>query len=269
MMHLSERAARALIVFVLALLAGVPVLAQIGGGVGVSSPVGSGANTYSGEQTVDDGSSSTAYGSRTIVATNNTGHVTWDFSPEPADGTSNGLTRFGRTTNTTGIHGVYVLRGDDSTGSIFQIYYDNTANQTTFNVAGVDMLPETGSFEIAWPTACTTTPTQTVNYDRIGKLVHMWTDDEISCTRDVATGWLSSTVFPSSLIPSGATVNGTAPAIMADSGGLDEAACYQIFTNGSMSFRGIDAAADFNCLGSSASSGTGNLGRWSITYSLP
>lgn len=73
---------------------------------------------------------------------------------------------------------------------------------------GIDLTVETGTFEIEWETACTTTPSQTWDYIKNGNMVTILMVDAVSCTSD-STGFTSTDAdIPTSIRPAQTAIVG-------------------------------------------------------------
>jgi hypothetical protein len=142
-------------------------------------------------------------------------------------------------------------------GSLDGIYFE-----------GVDMTPVTGSFTINWVTGCATTPTQVVEYRRMGNIVQLWTDDEITCTADIATFSSMAGDLPASIRPTVTFAQASHSMLTSDTSTLTGNLCVRVQTNGAIDVRKVVNATDFNCNGSFPASGSRSLSRWSLSYGI-
>ena len=194
----TERTLLGGLLFIYAALLGLPIFAQIGSGVGVSSPIGPGANTFIGTQTIDDGDNTLALTSRTITSTHDiAGGHSFDLDAPVSDGTSNSLVRIGRNTSTTGVHSVVFFRGNGANNQFFNATYDNTAGTTALTVGGVDMSPSGGSTTSLAVAGCSTTQTFELSYLRIGDWVTVdgSVDNNGDCTSNANTYAITTSSF--------------------------------------------------------------------------
>lgn len=130
--------------------------------------------------------------------------------------------------------GVFSIQTELDSGSASQTLMTSDRTGGTidsFDILSIDMVPETGTFEVTWETACTTTPTQTWNYARIGNVVTIRMVDNVSCTSD-STGFASTDAdWPASLRPAG-TITITGFRVF-DNGVADaDQGCFQITAAG-------------------------------------
>lgn len=133
-----------------------------------------------------------------------------------------------------------------TSGQVLTSAGDNTL-PTWQTLSGVTQ--ETGTFEVTWPTACSTTPSQTWNYTLTGNVVTLLMVDEVNCTSD-STDFLSTAGdVPANLRP---TVQQTFWLASMDSGSATSG-CLRISTAGTMSVANRAADPMTLCVNSSGS----------------
>lgn len=130
-----------------------------------------------------------------------------------------------------------------------------------------------GSFEVEFSDACTTTPSMTWDWVRVGKILTITWQDSVSCTSD-STGFGNSTAqIPAGLRPVAAM---TFPLLQVMNNSVTEVGCVRITTGGAVSVIREDAS-NFNCTASQAWTASGGKG-WTtttgnvlrtITYAIP
>lgn len=119
---------------------------------------------------------------------------------------------------------------------------DLTVNGTCTG-CGSSIDADSGSFEVTWPTACTTTPSQTWNYARVGKIVSLYVLDSVSCTSDSASFISAVGDLPASLRPVAATR--FTPFAVVDNGTASNA-CVSIGSDGTIALIRLDSG-NFTC----------------------
>lgn len=110
----------------------------------------------------------------------------------------------------TGVEGTGATGGGGGASTSAEVIslWTGTCDSTTYlradgacTAASGGVTQTTGTFEITWPTACTTTPSQTWLYTKTGNVVTLRMVDSVSCTSDStsfnsAVGDLPSTLRP-------------------------------------------------------------------------
>ena len=107
----------------------------------------------------------------------------------------------------TGVEGPGATGGTSNSSEVISLW-TGTCNSGTFLRAdgacaapGGGVAQTTGTFQLTWPTACTTTPSQTWLYTKTGNMVTLRMVDAVSCTSDstsfsTAIGELPTTLRP-------------------------------------------------------------------------
>lgn len=85
--------------------------------------------------------------------------------------------------------------------SAIEITRSGVNSISAFQIGGVDAFPETGTFESDWTNACTTTPTATIDYYKIGDIVTVIFEDAISCTSDSVDFNTGASELPTEITP--------------------------------------------------------------------
>lgn len=188
-----------LAVAILSAYMGLPLFAQVGGGGVRPAP-----NTHTGNVTV----SGTLDVTGAVTANANfevssaTPYV--DISDTNATADENVWRFFGGSGQLLG----QALTDDKSAGNQW-LTVDRTGTTvdavalaaTDVTVNGASIAAESGTFEAQYDDACTTTPSQTVNYMRIGNLVTLRFVDNITCTSDATAFATTGTPVPSAIRP--------------------------------------------------------------------
>ncbi len=127
----------------------------------------------------------------------------------------------------------------------------------------VDMTPLSGSFTASYTNACSTTPTQTVRYYKIGNMVTLSASPAFTCTGDTTTFDTDSTDVPAALRPVAGVVHSAG--FGANNNGASVTAMVEI--NGGEIVINRCGAVTGTCDGG-AWTGSGNRGldSWTLSY---
>jgi hypothetical protein len=124
----------------------------------------------------------------------------------------------------------------------------------------IDLTPETGTFDVGWETACTTTPSDTWHYARVGNIVTLKADaSNFTCTSD-STLFSAGADIPANLRP---TISGANAVVFAQDNGVEIPALLTIGTTG-----GVSVLTTAFGVSSWSNVGTKGLGYVSISYPL-
>ncbi len=139
--------------------------------------------------------------------------------------------------------------------------------------SSVDMTPESGTFVVTFENACTTSPTVTFAYYRIGRIVGITptTNSGFTCTGDSTSMATSGTPVPASLRPAHHAFSPIMDGAWTDNG-TDAGVEYKVLTTGGFSIAKCGAAAN-NCNEAGwTASGTRNFlagtNQFTFTYTL-
>lgn len=162
-----------------------------------------------------------------------------------------------------------ILTVNRTNAAIDDIDIGNSTDNPTVTVNG-SSLPATssGTFEITWETACTTTPSQTWDYEQVGNIVTIYMVDNFSCTSDI-TGFASTGAdIPLAIRPAQTQIVGGIQAI--DNSSVDTA-CLIIPITGTPSLRrqgGSNEICNTTTWTGSGTKGLDNTGNNVFTYML-
>ena len=109
---------------------------------------------------------------------------------------------------------------------------------TAIDSNGVDMTPASGTFTLDWPDVCTTTPSGSWSYAKMGNIVTLTPDPNASsygftCTSDTTT-FVSDTDIPAAIRPTSGTYIPLAPTFV-ENNGVPENGCISVNVGGSLS----------------------------------
>lgn len=141
--------------------------------------------------------------------------------------------------------------------------------------SSIDLTPETGSFTLTFDDACTTSPTASVNFSRVGRNV-VWRIGDVSttCTSDSTAFRTSGAEVPASIRP------GTTTLLASDTSGQNNsvrtAMCVQVTTAGNVELtrktgvdQGCSGFASWTAAGTKEGNIAGNSsGQRSLSYTL-
>lgn len=135
----------------------------------------------------------------------------------------------------------------------------------------VDMTPTFGTFEAVWTNACTTSPSQTWIYYKIGKMVTLQAIDNVSCTGDSTAFDTAGTDLPSALRPTGTLLGRTFKGARGLDNGTGVSMCLIIGTSGSFTLvpeTGGACGGNFTASGTRFFDASGGTGQTSWSYVL-
>ncbi len=128
-----------------------------------------------------------------------------------------------------------------------------------------DMTPSSGTFTASYTNACTTTPTQSIRWYKVGNLVTMTAAAAISCTGDTTTFDTDATDIPAAIRPS--TSNVYSAGFGANNNGASATA--QIELQGGEIVVNRCGAVTGTCDGGAwTGAGTRGLDAWTLSYIL-
>lgn len=161
-----------------------------------------------------------------------------------------------------------VLGSTRSGTAVATVTLGNATDNPTFSVNGVTLTPLSGSFVASFDAACTTTPTATYAYQKLGNVVtiEVTATSGFNCTADVSNFDTTGTPVPAALRPATATVFGPQRTGAFDNG---TAVCSQlsITTAGNIAIRSLNCASgNLNTWTAAGARGFGNND--SFTYMI-
>lgn len=175
------------------------------------------------------------------------------------------------TPNSGTANGLRIHAGTSVSDNAFVV--TNAADSTNFLVIAGDGTPSgtlfaSGSFTATLATGCTTTPTFTVNYYKVGAMVTLWTAVGtgaafVSCTGN-ATSRVTDASLPVLIRP--ATDKPTVPIDVTDNS-VAALACAKVTSTGTLSWTKSLSGSIDGCTGSNwTNSGSTTIGSFSVTY---
>lgn len=139
-----------------------------------------------------------------------------------------------------------------------------TATAMQFNAVPV-ATNSVGAFTATVATGCTTTPTASVGYEKVGNIVTLHWNAVTTCTSNTTT-LLTDASIPAALRPGGSHAAAGLP--VAEDNGAGTTACVKILTTGVMQFGKATAFGACSGGGGWTAAGTKGLDEFSVTYNV-
>jgi hypothetical protein len=152
---------------------------------------------------------------------------------------------------------VFTRTGNAVTG----VNVGNNTDNPTFTVNGVALTPSVGTGTLTLSTGCTSSPTATFNYSKIGNVVTLRMMTSLSCTSNSTIKSMAAATLPAAIRP---TTNACVGVVGASNNATGGFASVRV-TNGG----GLDIGWQNDCAGASwTSSGVTTINQFNVTYTL-
>lgn len=130
--------------------------------------------------------------------------------------------------------------------------------------ANIDMTPSSGTFTASYLDACSTTPTQSVRWYKIGDVVTLTADAAFTCTSDTTLFECDSGCLPAAIRPTTSAVRSSV--VGAQNNTTSATAILTIRTDGEISVERCGAVTGTCVGGAWTNSGTKGVDPWTVTY---
>lgn len=140
--------------------------------------------------------------------------------------------------------------GSDGVGTAGHVLTSNGSGTPPTWEPASGLTQTTGQFTLSWEVACTTTPTQVVNYVKTGQQVTWDVTQDVSCTSDSTEFRTSAADVPASIRPSREMYF---PVTHNTDNGTVVSGCFKIHSNGTVALYTLSSS---NCTGAWSNIGT-------------